>query len=100
MKQGKQVFGEDYFQELLNVSAIRASELRIYQQITDIFAECSVDYDPKSDIIQNFYAMEQNKFQFAISGQTAAEIIDAKADRNALHMGAFSLLMSLSPRTI
>ncbi|PTQ77752.1 virulence RhuM family protein [Nitrosomonas oligotropha] len=88
LKQGKQVFGEDYFQELLErVRSIRASERRIYQQITDIFAECSVDYDPKSDITQNFYAMVQNKFHFAITGQTAAEIIDAKADRNALHMG-------------
>lgn len=58
LKQGKQVFGEDYFQELLErVRSIRASERRIYQQITDIFAECSVDYDPKSDITQNFYAM-------------------------------------------
>lgn len=88
LKQGKQVFGEDYFHELLErVRSIRASERRIYQQITDIFAECSVDYDPKSDITQNFYAMVQNKFHFAITGQTAAEIIDAKADRNALHMG-------------
>lgn len=88
LKQGKQVFGEDYFQELLErVRSIRASERRIYQQITDIFAECSVDYDPKSDITQNFYAMVQNKFHFAITGQTAAEIIDAKADRDAPHMG-------------
>ncbi len=88
LKQGKQIFGEDYFQELLErVRSIRASERRIYQQITDIFAECSIDYDPKSDITQNFYAMVQNKFHFAITGQTAAEIIDAKADRNAPHMG-------------
>lgn len=88
LKQGKQVFGEDYFQELLErIRSIRASERRIYQQITDIFAECSVDYDPKSDITQNFYAMVQNKFHFAITGQTAAEIIDAKADRNAPYMG-------------
>lgn len=88
LKQGKQVFGEDYFQELLErVRSIRASERRIYQQITDIFAECSVDYDPKSDITQNFYAMVQNKFHFAITGQTAAEIIGTKADRNAPHMG-------------
>jgi len=69
LKQGKQVFGEDYFQELLErVRSIRASERRIYQQITDIFAECSVDYDPKSDITQNFYAMVQNKFHYAITG--------------------------------
>lgn len=88
LKQGKQVFGEDYFLELLErVRSIRASERRIYQQITDIFAECSVDYDPKSDITQNFYAMVQNKFHFAITGQTAAEIIHSKADHNAPHAG-------------
>jgi hypothetical protein len=88
LKQGKQVFGEDYFLELLErVRSIRASERRIYQQITDIFAECSVDYDPKSDITQNFYAMVQNKFHFAITGQTAAEIIHSKADHNASHAG-------------
>lgn len=88
LKQGKQVFGEDYFLELLErVRSIRASERRIYQQITDIFAECSVDYDQKSDITQNFYAMVQNKFHFAITGQTAAEIIHSKVDRNAPHAG-------------
>lgn len=88
LKQGKQVFGEDYFLELLErVRSIRTSERRIYQQITDIFAECSVDYDPKSDITQSFYAMVQNKFHFAITGQTAAEIIHDKADHNAPHAG-------------
>ena len=88
LKQGENAFGEDYFQELLErVRSIRASERRIYQQITDIFAEISVDYDPKSEITQNFYAMVQNKFHFAITGQTAAEIIHAKADRNAPHAG-------------
>lgn len=88
LKQGKQVFGEDYFQELLErVRSIRASERRIYQQITDIFAECSVDYDPKSDITQNFYAMVQNKFHYAITGQTAAEIIYSKVDHNAPYAG-------------
>ena len=88
LKQGKQVFGEDYFQELLErIRSIRASERRIYQQITDIFAECSVDYDPKSDITQNFYAMVQNKFHYAITGQTAAEIIHSKADHAAPHAG-------------
>ena len=88
LKQGKQVFGEDYFLELLErVRSIRASERRIYQQITDIFAECSVDYDPKSDITQNFYAMVQNKFHFAITGQTAEEIVHSKADHNAPHAG-------------
>lgn len=88
LKQGNRVFGDDYFQELLErVRSIRASERRIYQQITDIFAECSVDYDPHSDITQNFYAMVQNKFHYAITGQTAAEIIEKKADRAAPHMG-------------
>ena len=84
LKQGKQVFGEDYFLELLErVRSIRASERRIYQQITDIFAECSVDYDPRSDVTQTFYAMVQNKFHYAITGQTAAEIIHSKADHTA-----------------
>jgi hypothetical protein len=88
LKQGKQVFGEDYFKELLErVRSIRASERRIYQQITDIFAECSADYDPKSDITQNFYAMVQNKFHYAITGHTAAEIIHSKADHKAPHAG-------------
>ena len=88
LKQGKQVFGEDYFRELLErVRSIRASERRIYQQITDIFAECSVDYDPKSDLTQNFYAMVQNKFHYAITGHTAAEIIHSKADHTAPYVG-------------
>jgi len=88
LKQGNQVFGEDFFRELLErVRSIRASERRIYQQITDIFAECSVDYDPKAELTQNFYAMVQNKFHYAITGQTAAEIIHNKADRNAPCMG-------------
>jgi hypothetical protein len=88
LKQGEQVFGQDYFQELLNrVRSIRASERRIYQKITDIFAECSIDYDPKADITQSFYAMVQNKFHFAITGHKAAEIIHEKVDCNAPHMG-------------
>jgi hypothetical protein len=88
LKQGKQVFGEDYFRELLErVRSIRASERRIYQQITDIFAECSADYDPKSDVTQTFYAEVQNKFHFAITGQTAAEIIHGKTDHTAPHAG-------------
>lgn len=88
LKQGKQTFGEDYFRELLErVRSIRASERRIYQQITDIFAECSIDYDPGAELTQNFYAMVQNKFHFAITGRTAAEIIHDKADRNAPYMG-------------
>ncbi|MDR3137915.1 MAG: virulence RhuM family protein [Tannerellaceae bacterium] len=88
LKQGKTAFGKDYFRELLErVRSIRASERRIWQQITDIFAECSSDYDRNSSITQDFYAMVQNKFHYAITGQTAAEIIYTKADRNAEHMG-------------
>ena len=88
LKQGKQAFGEDYFRELLErVRSIRASERRIWQQITDIFAECSIDYDPHAQVTQDFFATVQNKFHFAIAGQTAAEIVHAKADRNAPHMG-------------
>lgn len=88
LKQGEQIFGEDYFIELLErIRSIRASERRIYQQITDIFAECCVDYDTKSDITQRFYAMVQNKFHFAISGHTAAEIIHSKSDRTAPNAG-------------
>ena len=75
LKNGR-YFGKNYFKELLErVRSIRASERRIYQQITDIFAECSIDYDPKSEITKQFYATVQNKFHFAIHGHTAAEII-------------------------
>ncbi|MEG2419649.1 MAG: RhuM family protein, partial [Eubacterium sp.] len=88
LKQGKTAFGKDYFRELLErVRSIRTSERRIWQQITDIFAECSIDYDPKSDITQAFYAMVQNKFHYAITGKTAAEIIDSQADHNKENMG-------------
>lgn len=88
LKQGKTVFGKDYFKELLErVRSIRASERRVWQQITDIFAECSIDYDKDSQITHDFYAMVQNKFHYAITGQTAAEIIDAKADHTKEHMG-------------
>lgn len=88
LKQGTNVFGKDYFRELLErVRSIRASERRIWQQITDIFAECSFDYDKNSPITKDFYAMIQNKFHFAITGQTAAEIIYTKADRNQENMG-------------
>ena len=87
LKNGR-YFGKDYFKELLErVRSIRASERRIYQQITDIFAECSIDYDPKSDITKTFYAMVQNKFHYAITGQTAAEIIYSKADKTKPFMG-------------
>lgn len=88
LKQGETAFGKDYFEELLDrIRSIRANERRIYQQITDIFAEISEDYDPASDITKNFYAMVQNKFHYAITGQTAAEIIHEKSDRNAPHAG-------------
>lgn len=88
MKQGTTAFGKDYFKELLRrVRSIRASERRIYQQVTDIFAECSIDYDPKSEITKNFYAMVQNKFHFAITGKTAAEIIHLSADAKKENMG-------------
>ncbi len=80
LKNGR-YFGKDYFRELLErVRSIRASERRIYQQITDIFAECSIDYDPKSETTRLFYAHVQDKFHFAITGHTAAEIIALKAD--------------------
>jgi hypothetical protein len=88
LKQGEAVFGKDYFRELLErVRSIRASERRIYQQITDVFAECSIDYDPKAEITNNFYAMVQNKFHFAITGQTAAEIIFKNANAKKENMG-------------
>jgi hypothetical protein len=88
LKQGEAVFGKDYFKELLErVRSIRATERRIYQQITDIFAECSIDYDPKAEITKNFYAMVQNKFHFAITGQTAAEIIFKNANAKKENMG-------------
>ncbi|CAC9444914.1 Putative DNA-binding protein in cluster with Type I restriction-modification system [uncultured Gammaproteobacteria bacterium] len=87
LKNGKH-FGKDYFKELLErVRSIRASERRIYQQITDIFAECCIDYDKNSDFTKNFYAGVQNKFHYAITGQTAAEIVDKNADQNSPNMG-------------
>lgn len=88
LKQGKTAFGKDYFKELLErVRSIRASERRIWLQITDIFAECSIDYDKNAEVTKEFYAMVQNKFHFAITGKTAAEIIDAVADRAKDNMG-------------
>jgi hypothetical protein len=88
LKQGEAIFGKDYFKELLErVRSIRASERRIYQQITDIFAECSIDYDPQAEITKNFYAMVQNKFHFAITGKTAAEIIYKNANATKENMG-------------
>lgn len=88
LKQGKTAFGKDYFKELLErVRSIRASERRIWQQITDIFAECSIDYDKDAQLTHEFYAMVQNKFHYAIVGQTAAEIVYTKADRTKENMG-------------
>ena len=88
LKQGERVFNKDYFKELLErVRSIRASERRIYQQITDIFAECSMDYNPNSEITREFYATVQNKFHYAITGKTAAEIIHSKANKDELNMG-------------
>ena len=88
LKQGQSLFGKDYFKELLQrVRSIRASERRIYQQVTDIFAECCIDYDRNSEITKNFYATIQNKFHFAITGKTAAEIIYLKADKKTENMG-------------
>ena len=88
LKQGTAVFGKDYFRELLErVRSIRSSERRIWQQITDIYAECSTDYDKNSPTTHDFYAMIQNRFHYAITGQTAAEIIYSKADHTKDHMG-------------
>lgn len=88
LKQGKDAFGKDYFRELLErVRSIRASERRIWQQVTDIFAECSIDYDRNAPLTKDFYAMVQNKFHYAITGQTAAEIVYTKADHTKEHMG-------------
>ncbi len=88
LKQGKKIFGKDYFKELLErVQSIRASERRVWQQITDIFAECSIDYDKDSPITHDFFAMVQNKFHYAITGMTAAEIIQNSADSTKEHMG-------------
>lgn len=88
LKQGQIAFGKDYFKELLErVRSIRASERRIWQQVTDIFAECSIDYDKDSPVTHDFYAMVQNKFHYAITGQTAAEIVYSSADHTKEHMG-------------
>ncbi len=88
LKQGETIFGEDYFRELLErVRSIRASERRIWQQITDIYAECSTDYDRQAEETREFYAMIQNRFHYAITGQTAAEIIYTKADHTKENMG-------------
>ena len=101
LKQGKAVFGKDYFKELLErVRSIRASERRIWQQITDIFAECSIDYDKDSEITKKFFATVQNKFHYAITGQTAAEIVYERADHKKEHMGLTTWKNSPSGRVL
>ena len=88
LKQGGQVFGKDYFEELLErIREIRASERRFYQKITDIYAQCSIDYDLKSDLTLNFYKTVQNKLHWAITGNTAAEIIESRANADNPNMG-------------
>lgn len=88
LKEGRKAFSKDYFKELLQrVRSIRASERRIYQQVTDVFAECSIDYDKNAEITKNFYAFVQNKFHFAITGKTAAEIIYKSVDKAKENLG-------------
>ncbi|NQY74104.1 MAG: virulence RhuM family protein [Candidatus Margulisbacteria bacterium] len=94
-------FGKDYFRDLLErARSIRASERRIYQQITDIFSECSIDYNKDADVTKTFYAMVQNKFHFAITGQTAAEIVHENADAQKPHMGLKTWKRSPNGRVI
>ena len=88
LKLAKTAFGKDYFRELLErIRSIRASERRIWQQITDIFAECSIDYNKDSEVTHRFYATVQNKFHYAITGKTAAEIVYESADHTKEHVG-------------
>jgi hypothetical protein len=101
LKQGERLFKKDYFRELLErVRSIRASERRIYQQITDIFAEISVDYDPHSETTRLFFALVQNKFHFAITGQTAAELVYERADHTKQNMGLATWKNSPSGRIL
>lgn len=100
LKNGR-FFGKDYFKELLErVRSIRASERRVYQQITDIFAECSIDYDPRSETTHLFYAHVQDKFHFAITGHTAAEMISLKADASQPLMGMMTYKNAPSGRVL
>lgn len=101
LKQAQTTFGTDYFQELLErIRSIRASERRMYQKITDIFAECSIDYSKDAEITKEFYAMVQNKFHYAITGQTAAELIHSKADCTKPHMGLMTWKYSPTGRVL
>lgn len=94
LKQGKKLFGKDYFDELLErIREIRASERRFYQKITDIYAECSIDYQPKSEITQLFYKTVQNKMHWAITGQTAAEIISSRAKAELPNMALIPIFI-------
>jgi len=91
LKQGKQLFGKDYFDDLLErIREIRASERRFYQKITDLYSQCSIDYDPHSQITQQFYAHVQDKLHYAIHGHTSAELIRLRADASKPHMGLTS----------
>lgn len=101
LEQGSKIFDKDYFKELLEtIRSIRASERKIYQQITDIFAECSLDYDPNSPITREFFAFIQNRFHYAITGKTAPEIIYAKADATLPNMGLTTWKNSLDGRIL
>lgn len=101
LKQGKTAFGQDYFRELLErVRSIRASERRIWQQITDIFAECSIDYDKDAATTRQFYTNVQDKFHYAITGKTAAEIVHSSADHNKENMGLTTWKNSPSGRVL
>ena len=101
LKQGGQVFGKDYFEELLErIREIRASERRFYQKITDIYAQCSIDYDLKSDLTLNFYKTVQNKLHWAITGNTAAEIIDRRANAENPNMGLTTWKNSLEGKIL
>ncbi|MEW5949148.1 MAG: virulence RhuM family protein [Thermodesulfobacteriota bacterium] len=87
LKEGRR-FGKDYFDELLErIRKIRASERRFYQKITDIYAQCSIDYNPKADITLTFYKTVQNKLHWAITGKTAPEIIAGRVDAEKPYMG-------------
>lgn len=101
LKQGKEAFGKDYFDELLErIREIRASERRFYQKITDIYAQCSIDYDPHSQVTQQFYATVQNKLHFAISHHTAAGIIAERANASKPNMGLTSWKNAQTTRKI
>ena len=101
MKQGGTPFGKDYFRELLErVQAIRTSERRIWQQITDIFAECSIDYDKDSEVTRDFYGMVQNKFHYTICGETATEIIHNRVNREKPNLGLTPTTVSSSSSPI